>query len=282
MVRLVKEIDKAVNDLTPEELSELDWSSVLDTEIKTIREELYLHCTDPDRIFSNIPCTDMSNSTALQLIKNAMNARKVPSAYYRDLVLRELIDEWCTAEFIRHNMGFFQRIRNKELLQHSEVALAQKGIVNINSINVSYDIIDWYILNDVRISTDERFQYLKNTNHLASNIRDIPCYTPICLNSKQLEELKLPAPFECYVSRSDYEPDAPDYKMTDDIPKLPNKIYWDEALDMYLKGMICYETVSTIWCDIYDQHPHLHQDAGLFSTTFMRPGMDMKTTRGFV
>ena len=279
MLRLVKTINKHVNELTPDELKELDWASVPNSQYSTMRHDLLLLVTDMDKVFENIPCEDIENGLALKVIKRALG--NGTTNHFKDLILREIVDEWCTVEFIQKNFGFFQRLRDKGCYQYFELALAQKGIINLNTINVSYDIVDWYILNDNRIGQDSLFQYLKDTNHLAVSIGEIPDYTPICLPDEMLKELRLPYPGDCWISKSEYLIDAPVASLGKDLVHLSDKIYWKDALDLYRKGVIEYDTVSCIWCDIFDEHPHLVEEAGLFSTTFMRPGRDMSRTRGF-
>ena len=280
MLRLVKIVNKHVNDLTPEEIKELDWTSVPNSQYQELRHDLLLLVSNMDKVFENIPCTDIENSLALKVIKRAMDAGT--SNHFKDLILREIVDEWCSNEFIQKNIGFFQRLRDKGSFQYFELALAQKGIINLNTINVSYDIVDWHILNDNRIGQEQLFQYLKDTNHLAVSIGEIPDYTPICLPDEMLKELRLPYPGDCWISKSSYEIDPPVNSLYKDLDHLPDRIYWNYALDLYRKGVIHYDSISSIWCEIFDEHPHLTEEAGLFSTTFMRPGRDMSRTRGFI
>lgn len=280
MLRLVKRVNKHVNDLTPSEIKELEWGSVPNSQYQTMRHDLLLLVDDMDKVFENIPCTDIENGLALKVIKRALG--KGTNNHFKDLILREIVDEWCTVEFIKSNFGFFQRLRDKGTYQYYEIALVQKGVINLNTINVRYDILDWNILNDNRVGQDSLFQYLKDTNHLAVSVRDIPNYTPICLPSEMLKELRLPYPGECYISKSDYEIDPPVNSLYKDLDFFEDKIFWDDALDLYRKGVIAYDSIASIWCDIFDEHPHLTDEAGLFSTTFMRPGRDMSRTRGFV
>ena len=279
MLRLVKTVNKHVNELTPDEIKELEWSSVPNSQYKELRHDLLLLVSDMDKVFENIPCEDIENGLALKVIKRALGDGT--NNHFKDLILREIVDEWCTVEFIKKNFGFFQRLRDKGSYQYFELALAQKGIINLNTINVSYDIVDWYIINDNCIGQESLFQYLKDTNHLAVNVREIPYYTPICLPNDMLKELRLPCPGDCWVSKSEYKIDPPVKSMEKDLDNFSDKIYWDDAVDLYRKGVIQYETVVCLWCDIFNEHPHLVEEAGIFSTTFMRPGRDMSKTRGF-
>lgn len=280
MLRLIEEVDKTVNELTLEEVKRLEWSTVPDSELAVLRDDYILLCDRSERIFNMRKCDSMSNSTALKLIyKAAFEEYPLTAKHYTDLCLREAVEEWCSDEFLKKNIGFFQRIRNKDKFPYFEIALAQCGIININTIDVPYSNIDAFQLNDIRISTEERFEFLKKTNFLAYHIKDIPEYVPICLPNNILQELNLPYPGDCYINKSDYEIDPPSIDMMQDLPVLKDKLYWDEVLDLYLKGMIKYETVSNIWADIFEEYPHLTEST-LFSSSFMRPGMNMKTTRG--
>lgn len=280
MLRLVKTVNKHVNELTEEELTQLEWKSVPPSQIKTMRHDLILLVDDMDLVFENIPCTEIENSLALKMIKKAI--KEGTTNHFKDIIIRDIVEDWCTNEFIERNMGFFQRLRDKGIYQYYELELARKGVVNLNTINVSYDILDWYILNDNRIGQDSLFQFLKDTNHLALSVQDIPDYAPICLPNEMLKELHLPYPGECYLYKSNYDIDAPEQSLEDDLHHLADKIYWDDALDLYRKGVIQYDTVACLWGEIFNEYPHLAEEAGIFSTTFMRPGRDMSRTRGFI
>lgn len=287
MVTLVYEVQKEPWELTESELKHnLDWETVTPEQFQNMPEEYFVYVPDIKMITDNRSIDSMSEAAAFNLLRRLVKECKKPTnRWFMDNSISAFLKYWCSTEFLMINIVKIKRLLSSidMHLSSSYVSLVHKGVLDINEVDINFGSFSHDELNLISIPVNSRFHFLKSTNYLYLNIHDYndePIALPCCM----IQELGLPVPnVSITVSQSDTE----DYYWGSEAKNIRNAfgdspVQWDLVLQLYFEGKLNYDDIQYVWMTIFEEYPHLIEDAGLSSITFKREGQPTNSSKGAV